>query len=250
MNSVFDEKTLNLLWKKGKSLSDSLFYFGNKQLIADWESAQNQFEQSTVNNYSNENSDIPPITHVLNTFQSFSNIDHKKTALKKDIIFKLLNDQLFGLGFESPLKTSDFAQLIPLHSWPNKIASINWNDSSFSENGIEFQKIRIISISDYKKELSKVKKNTEKLETKPKPKKVIIEDKKPGRPGMEDLIHTIFDELENEGLIDTAKNLKSYTTVIQERAKSINPISNRIAQAITSFKNTSLSVLTTLKNNP
>jgi hypothetical protein len=134
--------------------------------------------------------------------------------IKRDILKKLAEDKLIGLGFESNLKTTDTPQIIPPHAWPQNIKNINWENSSFTENGINFLKIKIIPVNKINQSILFKEETDNKNE---------IKNKTPGRPSMREMLLNIFNNLENEDMLRRENNLSSYTVEIQRRAKEIRP---------------------------
>ena len=131
--------------------------------------------------------------------------------------FSILSDEIVGLGYEAPIKTSDKPQIIPLHIWPRKIKELNWNESSFSKNGITFLNIHLIKKSALREVNNKSEENKTSLP------KAIIEDRKTGRPSLKNKIIAAYNLLKKEGSIDYSKTLKSHTDLIQKTVQALNP---------------------------
>lgn len=215
------EKLINL-WKKGKTLYSSLFKYTVPSLLENYNQSQSEFENQT-NQISEKNSDagnsvIAGIQTIQESFSKYQGISSAENELKWDIINKILSEKLIGLGYESPIKSSDLPQIIPIHVWPEKITDFDWKESSFSNNGVEFLKIKLIKFNELKKEInSKNEKKEIKLPD------IKVKDKVVGRPSIKDKIIEAYENLKTNGKIDFCKTLKSHTELIQQTVKTLTP---------------------------
>lgn len=217
-----DQKELLKLWKKGKTLYESLFEFTDKSLINNYNKSQIELENQTnliPEKTSNGNpSMMDGLQAVQKTINKYQGTRSANDKLKRDLLNKLLSEKLAGLGFESPIKTSSHPQLIPIHIWPQKITDFDWNESSFLINGIEFFKIRIIKKTELKKQ-----KNIQIKKKELKPPNLEVTDKKVGRPSKKQEIIDAYNFLKNECKIDYSKTFKSHTKLIQQTVRTLNP---------------------------
>jgi hypothetical protein len=210
------------LWKKGKTLYESLFEFSDKSLINNYNKSQLELENQTNSIPENNSNGKPSMMDNLQAFQStFNKYQGTRNAndkLKRDLLNKILSEKLAGLGFESPIKTSSQPQLIPIHIWPQKINEFNWNESSFLSNGVEFQKIRIIKNIEFKKE-----RNIQNKKKEIQLPDFQITDKSVGRPSKKQEIINAYNLLKNKNKIDYSKTFKSHTPLIREAVRLQSP---------------------------
>lgn len=217
-----EQKELLKLWKKGKTLYESLFVLTDKSLLNNYNKSQLELENQT-NSFPEKESDsnismldgLQAVQKTINKYQGTRNATDK---LKRDLLNKVLSEKLIGLGFESPIKPSDIPQYIPLHIWPQKIIDFDWDNSSFSINGVKFINIKIIKNSELKKENNL---NNKKEEIKA-PKNELI-DKPVGRPSRKNEIEAAYNYLREIGSIDYSKTFTSHIQLIRETVRLLNP---------------------------
>lgn len=217
-----DQKELLKLWKKGKTLYESLFEFTDKSLINNYNKSQVELENQTnliPEKTSNGNpSMMDGLQAVQKTINKYQGTRSANDKLKRDLLNKLLSEKIAGLGFESPIKTSSQPQLIPIHIWPQKINEFNWNESSFLSNGVEFQKIRIIKNIEFKNERN-IQNKKEEIQLPD----FQITDKFVGRPSKKQEIINAYNLLKKKNKIDYSKTFKSHTPLIREAVRLQNP---------------------------
>lgn len=217
-----EQKELLKLWKKGKTLYESLFVLTDKSLLNNYNKSQLELENQT-NSFPEKESDsnismldgLQAVQKTINKYQGTRNATDK---LKRDLLNKILSEKLIGLGFESPIKSSDIPQYIPLYIWPQKIIDFDWDNSSFSINGVKFINIKIIKNSELKKD-NNLKNKKEEI----KPPNIEIIDKPVGRPSRKQEIINAYNFLRDKGKIDYSKTFKSHITIIRETVRSLNP---------------------------
>jgi len=200
------------IWKKGKTLNQSIYQFTDAEILSEHENIELKFKEFNSKNLQELLSDIAQGVTQLNQFSTKVKDSFEK--IKRNLLNIIISEKLIGLGYEAPVKSSDYPKIIPLHIWPLKINEINWDDSSISRNGIEFLNIRIIKKSALNNKISKKEK------TLPKTK---IVDKKPGRPTIKNKIIAAYTLLKKEEKIDYLKNFKSHTESIQKTVRQLNP---------------------------
>lgn len=201
-------------WKKGKTLYAALYEFTNSDIRQEYVSLDLKRNQENRNIL--ENGGIPNFSAGLkelsNTLLLSNTIDNLRDKLKWDLLNKIISENLIGIGYEAPIKSSDKPQIIPLHVWPRKIKEINWDDNSISKNGIEFINIKVIKKSQFK-----IKNPIKKIPNIP------VEDKKGGRPTQKDKIIAAYRHLKHHEKIDYSKNFKSHTKLIRETVLILYP---------------------------
>ena len=216
-----DQKELLKLWKKGKTLYESLFEFTDKSLINNYNKSQIELENQTNSIPEKTSNNTPSMMDSLQVFQKtinkYQGTRNANDKLKWDLLNKLLSEKLAGLGFESPIKSSDTPQYIPLHIWPQKIIDFDWDNSSFSINGVEFLKIKIIKNTEL---INKKNINNKKEEIKPP--NIEIIDKPVGRPSRKQEIINAYNFLRDKGKIDYSKTFKSHIKTIRETVRLLN----------------------------
>lgn len=214
----FTPQALLNFWKKGKSLYPSLYVWTNSELRKEYGALE--LKQHNQNRQVFKDKDIIPsialtLIDVNHSIQLNSEIDRARDKLKWDLLEDILAEKLIGLGYENPVKASDKPQIIPLHIWPRIIKEINWENSSISKHGINFSDIRLIKKSALKNKLD--------IKNKIYLPKIRIEDKKTGRPSLQNEIIEAYEYLKKEGSIDYSKTLKSHTEIIQKTVQTLHP---------------------------
>lgn len=205
---------LENFWQKGKTLYAALYEFTAPEIRREYNDLE--LKRNNQNRNLLGNSGLPSfsanLSNLSETILLNSQIDIVRDKLKWDLLNKIISGKLIGLGYETPVKSSDKPQIIPLHIWPQKIKEINWEDFSFSKNGINFLNIRII------KKLPAKKPIPDKKITLP-----IIENKKTGRPSRKKEIISAYEDLKKSGRIDYSMPLKSHTELIQKNVQKLYP---------------------------
>ncbi len=218
METLNSEDLLDL-WKNGKTLYAASHDYTNYELKKAY--------RHHLSELNSENKEILEGKRfetggIANIFLSYNNslslnraLENAQNDLKWDLLNNILSEKLIGVGYEAPIKTSDYPQIIPLHVWPRRIKEINWDESSFSKDNIGFLNIRVIKrrnlkISTKRKKFSEITKTE-------------ILDKKPGRPSLRAEIIQAYEHLKARGVIDYTKSLKSHTKLIQEAVWALHP---------------------------
>lgn len=221
MKDIDPPQLLNL-WKKGKTLYASLFEYTDESQLNNYNKSQLDFGNETNSNSENQSENGPSAAYGLEVFQKLAtNLQESQSAsykLKSNLLNKILSEKLIGLGFEPPIKTTSTPQIIPIHIWPQKITDFDWNKSSFSLNGIEFLKIRLIKKTEFKKAIKIVNKKEE-----IKPPKLEVNDKLVGRPSRKKDIKDAYIFLRDKGKIYYSKAFKSHNEIIRETVRLLNP---------------------------
>lgn len=207
---------LENFWKKGKTLYASLYQFTAPEILQEYNDLELKLKNHTHNRGDIKNSILPTLSAGLADLSNLvflqSQIETIRDKLKWDLLNIILSEKLIGIGYETPVKSSDKPQIIPLHIWPQKIKEINWDDSSILKNGVQFLNIRII------KKLPAKKSTTDKGIILPK-----AEKKKVGRPSRKKEIIAAYEDLKKAGLIDYSIPLKSHTELIQKNIQKLFP---------------------------
>jgi hypothetical protein len=213
-----DAKARYQLWKTGESIDKAAFKFANSELVNEYHGYFNALNQNT-DSFGEFKSDglagLGQISQKLTQSNHLSRqINYALDEIRKDTLKQLMEEKIIGLGFQPPINTASSPEAIPLHVWPKFVSDINWDNSSFSLNGIEFLNIKITSINEFKTTISVQKPNVNRLN---------ISNKQTGRPNMGTMLFEIFENLKSEGLLSPEYTLSSYTPEFQIRAKQINP---------------------------
>lgn len=213
----FNSEELFNFWKKGKTLNSAIYSFTSYELQKQYDDLEK--EDKSRNPWKDDPTAIPNISGGLAAVSEAifhkGKMDDARDKLKWDLLKNILSEKVIGLGYESPVTTESKPKIIPLHIWPQKADKINWNDSSFLENGINFLNIRIIKKSALKKKPDNKKKIFSP--------KIKIENKKMGRPSLKNQIIEAYEYLKKEGAIDYSKTLKSHTELIQKTVQALYP---------------------------
>lgn|GEM_PF-2637944 len=217
-NNHTPQELLNF-WKKGKDLYSALYEFTDlaiRQECEELESKRNIRSQILLENVSSEISNIltEGIIGINQAIHLNNEIDNARIKLKWDLSNKIIAEKLIGLGYEAPVKSTDYPKIIPLHIWPQKINEINWENSSISQNGIQFLNIRIIK---------KIASSKNKIDKKIMLPKIEVKDKKIGRPSIKAKIITAYEWLKRENKIDYSQTLKAHTELIQKTVQKLFP---------------------------
>ena len=218
----FTPQELLALWKKGKTLFDSLFEFTSPEFIKEYNDRRlfidkNNERMKEYQPSATETKSEGVLNQLGTTLHLHVALDLSFKELKSDLLNKIISEKIIGLGYEAPIKASDTPQILPIHIWPQSIYEINWNDSSISKNGNDFQNIRIVKKSAIRKTINKPIK-----EKKPSPPNKIIEDKKVGRPSLKDEITEAYEYLKEHKIIDFSKKLISQTGLIQDTVRLLH----------------------------
>ncbi len=208
-------KTLLDIWKKGKTLYGSLFIFTAHQLLKKYNEQVSKLQNQDEIKYAKDATALNVLSGLSEIIFQRSQVENIENELKTDLINKILSEEIIGLGYEMPVKSSDSPKIIPIHIWPRKIKEIDWENSSVTQHGIIFKNIRLIKKSALKNKIPKNKKISLP--------KIKIEDKKTGRPSLKKKIISAYSELKKQGRINYSKPLKSHTELIQETVKILSP---------------------------
>lgn len=209
-------------WKKGKTIYESLFLFTDESLRKEFNKSNVEFRNQSIEPQEEQsdaakqlNAGFDALRKTLNNYQSVQSATDK---LKWNLLSKLLSEQLIGLGFEAPLKSSSQPNVIPIHVWPDKISEFNWNKSSFLSNGVEFLKIRLIDSADINKQ-----RNNSNRKEKTIPPEIKVQDKKVGRPSIKEAIIEAYELLKSKNKIKYSASLKSHVKLIQQTVRNLHP---------------------------
>jgi hypothetical protein len=217
-----DSQVLLKLWKKGKTLYTSLFEFTDNSLRQKYNKSCAELKNQTKTipeKYPNGVQSISDGIEALSkSFTNYQEIQSANDELKRNLLNNILSERLIGIGFESPIKTTSQPQVIPIHIWPQNITDYDWNESSFSINGVEFLKIRLIKNAEFKSELNLT--NEKEEITLPD---LEITDKHVGRPSKKKEIIDSYNHLKKENKIDYSKTFKSHTELIRKTVRLHNP---------------------------
>jgi hypothetical protein len=214
------------IWKKGKTLWAALFHFTDSEIREEYftleEKGKNEIKHTVDTIYGKAVSKgLLELSEAIQHRTAINNICDK---LKRNLLEKILSEELIGLGYERPIKSTDNAQIIPLHVWPQKINEINWADSSISTHGIDFLNIRIIK----KSALPKLENKSGVAKTKlPKPN---IIDKSAGRPSQEDDLNKAFDWMIKNKRANNKNSLKAHMDELNIALAQVNPNSKYIGK--------------------
>lgn len=216
----FNSEELLSFWKRGKSLDTAIYSLTDTAFQEEYNKQSSKFEDKTRATLETISSGgIPSVSggfaELGKTLQLKSTIDMARRGLKNNLLNKINSGELSGLGYETPIKSSDIPQIIPLHVWPQNVDKINWDSSSFLENGINFLKIRIIKKSALKKKLDSTKEFSLP--------RIKVKAKKTGRPSLKAMVIEAYEYLKKEGSIDYSIDLKSHTELIQKTVQALNP---------------------------
>ena len=222
MEKINPEDLLKL-WKKGKTLDASLFEYTDDSLRKKLDNSYIEF-QNLTNAISEEYphgvqsmaDGLKGAQKIITKHQDFRSANNE---LKWNLLNNVLSEKLIGLGFESPIKTSSTPQVIPIYIWPQKIFDINWSESSFLNNGVEFLNIRLIEIAELKNKKN-IDNQINKLKKLPD---IKIKDKKVGRPSKKEKIIEAYEYLKKNNKLKYSKTLKSHTELIQQTVHKLNP---------------------------
>jgi hypothetical protein len=191
-------------WKKGKTLKEAVLFFFDRKY-------KNQELSNKPNEYS-----LPGLIDNLNKLAKISleknSISHK---LKEDLCKKVNKGHLLMIGYESPVKSSDFPVLIPLHVCVP--LNMDLNESSISGNGLNFLSVRIVRKSIIKKAgIISAKKEIDLPKYK-------IEKKKIGRPSIRKYIIEAYNRLDKDGQINPKMSINSHYEPIRSVVKKLAP---------------------------
>ena len=114
------------IWKKGKTLSQSIDKFCDAELLRAYDDIELKKDYNNKN--SSENNWQSVIGGALKEVSELNyHSQNKKDALDKlklNLLNKIISEKLIGLGYEAPIKSADYPKIIPLHIWPHKINEI------------------------------------------------------------------------------------------------------------------------------
>lgn len=225
MDNYTPQELLNF-WKKGATLWVALFQFTDSEIREEYftleEKGENELKHTLDTIYGKTASKgLLELTKAIQHRTAINNVCDK---LKRNLLEKILSDQLIGLGYEPPIKSTDAAQIIPLHVWPQKINEINWADSSISMHGINFLNIRIIK----KTALSKLENKSGAAKTKLSKPNII--DKSAGRPSQEDDLNKAFDWMIKNKRANNKNSLKAHMHELNIALAQVNPNSKYIGR--------------------
>lgn len=211
----FSPQELLEFWKKGKPLHSALFVWTDSFIREEHKNLTGRRKtenRPTFNDAEAFASVGRSLLDMSNLIQLNSQIEQAVEKLKYDLLSKTISERLFLLGYEAPVKSSDMPQIIPLHVIPQKIGEINWEESSFQKNGIQFLNIRAIN------KLPRNKLVKKKIVAPPK-----LNTPKIGRPSRQKEIIKAYDDLKADGYIDYSAPLKSHTELIQKTVQKLFP---------------------------
>lgn len=217
----FTDESLSKLWKAGYTLEQSKIEFGDKSITESFRNAKSEFDswnESSIEEKAESIDFAYELTEGLKYKELLSNFESSNEEVKISILNMILNESVVGIGYQSPISISNSIQLIPIHIWPISIAKIDWEESSFSNNGIELLNIRLINYPVFE-ELNDDQLNQNKII----PPEIPVREKKVGRPSKQDRVIEAFEFLEKAQKIDYSKNFKSHTEIIRQTVKQLNP---------------------------
>ena len=201
----YSPEQLLKFWEKGQPLNEALIRFASSEI--------KYFPQQY-------NSDQLTPTNFIAMLKNITDATEYEMKLKTNLFNKIKNGDLIAVGYEPPMKSSDYPIIIPLHVWDN--AEINRKKSSIAGNGLNFLSVRIIKKSISEK-INK-KSNTPKIKL-PAPN---IVEKLVGRPSQKkDLINT-FEWMIKNNRIDKSKSLKAHESELNLALERVNPNSKYI----------------------
>lgn len=214
-------------WKKGISLSKALSEFADAEVSKSNQQLMQEHRDKPISSVPPKDKQLHPLERSLSGAMFLLNSNSiKKDAednLKQNILNKIIDlELLIGLGLEVPFDSSSIPQLIPIQIWPNKISDINWEESSFYSNEIEFKNIRLIETVNFfnysknKKSGNKYQKNVAELNQE-------VKEKKTGRPTLKNKIMEGYEYLKNENAIDFNKTFQAHINLIHETIITLNP---------------------------
>ncbi len=202
-------------WKKGKTLNQALSVFTDLKI-------RNEY----INFINSENSNLeqlPSDTNLseilLKGFETLNKISTRSNnrnklinKLKANLLTHILSESIIGVGYETPIKTTDTPQFISLHVWPQNIEMLDWDDSSFSDNGINFIKIKLFKNPLLKNVPNKTINQISNIK---------IESKRVGRPDSGKDLLAAYILLKQNNKLNYNETLKAHTDRIQEAIKII-----------------------------
>lgn len=211
MNSISPELLLDI-WQKGKFLDEAVFIFCDQKYIDGYSEINFVRKPPTSDEIK-----ISDLLNEMNTsLKGLYDIQTAKDDLYNNLYQKLKKGDLVGLGYEAPLKSTDFPIQIPPHMWPPQKLGKN---SAISGNGLNFLSVRIVRKSALKSKM----RNKDNFIKKTILPEIKIKDKKTGRPSIKNEIISAYNLLKKEEKIDYSKPLKSHTELIQKTVQILFP---------------------------
>lgn len=209
MENIPSQNLLDI-WKKGKTLEEAVWEFCDQKYIAEYQH---------INMRETKQPENPKFEDFLRGFQEIASFSTKtqiaRDKLYADLYKKIKSGDLLALGYEPPIKSSDFPAFIPLHMWPPE--EINRAKSSISGNELNYLSVRIVKKSVLKNKI----KPKEEIIKKIKPPEIKPVDKKTGRPSLKNQIIGAYEFLQKEKAIDYSKTLSAHTELIQETVRKL-----------------------------
>ena len=229
------------MWKNGRSLNDSPWAFSPKAEKEEYNrlhnlSAMEIFKEASEDAVGKGISGLDAFNaSVLAIGPLVSARNDWATRAQGFIIHHLLEENLYGVGFEPPRTMSSQPFEIPSACWKGQI---RWQKDELTSDGLKFVHIRVLSKqARFKLINSEIK---------------IATSNKPGRPGYKTQILKAFAALNATGEIDAQNSLQSHyprvrewlETNLSEGERVANPPSDNTLQRYLS------PVFNELKKNP
>jgi hypothetical protein len=195
-----DLKEIWDLWQQGKSINDAIGSF------LDCESIKREVKKHLR--------DHETITKITDTGllrerekqrQNAFVFSEYENEIFQNLYAKIKSRQLLAIGYIEPIGGSDFPDLIPQKFWPPQ--EISLEESSVTFNKARFSNVRIVK--------NPITANDLKIYE--------INDKKVGRPSIQDKIIKAYEDCRERGEIDYSKTLKSHTEIIQKGVQRLHP---------------------------
>lgn len=194
------------IWKNACPLIEAIQKYADPKSVPDYLriSAQNIKNPSSISE------------SALQLFEVLSKYPQQQNKLYDNLYEQLGAGALIGIGYEMPIKSSDFPTFIPPNLWPPE--KCHGGKSEIWVHGLHFVRVRIIAKSNLPQLAAK--QFIEPLSSFPK---IEIKNKPVGRPTHKEKIITAYQWLKNNNQIDFSKPLKAHTEIIQKAVLHLNP---------------------------
>ena len=199
-----DENQCLELWNKGLSLGAASYRFAHPQLKAEYDERRNAKMPKLATP-----EPIPDARWwemVGAMFEAYQPIAEARGEIAKadqrlkDYLMQLIgNGQVLAFGYALPRAPEDFPVRVPLDVWSGKI---DWYASTVKGNGLEFVAVRVLPIR-FVQEFA--------------PQKLLPpEEKKSGRPSIQQEIFEAYESLKGQGAINFDASMKSHYPLIRD----------------------------------